>query len=495
MSRHKALFASRLRLVFSLLIIAAFLLSACAPAATPQAPTQAPPPTEAPTQPPPPTEAPVAAPTEAPTEAAPAPTSAPEVSPTQEMEVLNYSPDIPDPSEPVVVTFASWVHSEGDYWGQMADAFHKIHPNITIEFQDVPFEEMHDKLLTQIAAGNPPDAAYLDSGNVGDFAQRSALVNLEDYIAKSKAIDKKDYVPAFLTAATFEKNMYGLPIDGESTGLFYRTDRFEEAGLDPNKPPTTWEEFQQYAEKLTNVDQKKYGFIVFAPEAAYYWYPWLWQAGGDTLNPKDPNDVIWDSPEGQKAADFYVNLAKYSPADFLNSNSWDGRVAFANGDVAMYVAGAWFAGTLLTEFPDATGKWAAAPLPKDKKCATTIASDDLVVFAASKHPEAAFKWIEFASALEHMAMLNVGTPENPATLLPPRLTLLNDPKLFESRPFLKGFAENMQCAVVSEVVQPKWGDMETVLNEYLGQAFYGKFKDGATAVVEAAKEAEAIAKK
>jgi multiple sugar transport system substrate-binding protein len=464
--------------VVSLFAITALLIVSCGGQA--ETPTQAPQATEA------------VQPTIAPTE--PSATEAPTAEATAATTGQDFSPEITVPDEPIVITFASWVHTgeEDDAWETLAREFNQIYPNITIEFQDVPFEEMHDKLLTQVAANNPPDAAYIDTGILGDFAQRNALLQLDDFVSKSTVIDLNDYVPAFLTAAQSEGKLYGLPIDGESTGLFYRTDRFEEAGLDPNQPPETWEEFEEYAQKLTDPANKKYGFIVFAPESAYYFYPWLWQAGGDTLNPENPNDVIFDSPEGQRAANFYVNLAQYSPPDFLNSNSWDGRVAFANGDVAMYVAGAWFAGTLLSEFPDATGKWAAAPLPQDKRCATTIASDNLVVFAGSKNPEAAYKWIEFVSAPEHMAELNLGTEENPATLLPPRLSLLEDESIYENRPFMRGFADNMQCAVVSTVVQPRYYEVEQILNDHLGRAFYGEHPDGATAVIEAAKEAEAL---
>lgn len=491
--------------VFSLLLVMALLVSCGAPAATNlpeggEPPAQAPAETEAPEPVEEPTEEPAATEPEEPveteeaaeTEETPAETEEAAAAP-QGIVSGNFSPDLAVPDEEIVIEFASWVHTgqPDDIWELLAAEFNKIYPNITIEFQDVPFEEMHDKLLTQIAGNNPPDAAFVDGTIVGEFSQRNALVNLEDYIAQSDVIVKEDYVPAFLTAATWEGDLYGLPIDGESTGLFYRTDRFEEAGLDPNHPPETWEEFEEYAAALTDPANNKYGFIVFAPEAAYYFYPWLWQAGGDVLNPEDPNDVIFDSEAGQKAANFYVNLAQYSPPDFLNSNSWDGRVAFANGDVAMYVAGAWFAGTLNAEFPDANGLWNTAPLPMDERCATTIASDHLVVFSGSENQEAAYKWIEFVSAPQNMALLNVGTPENPATLLPPRVSLLEDPSLFENRPFLQGFADNMQCAIVSDVVQPKFYLVEETLNEYLGRAFYGEFPDGASAVLEAAPEAEA----
>ncbi len=461
--------------VIALLVVTSMLLASCTPQPT-TAPTQPPAQeTEAPAEP---TEPPVA--TGAPTEAA--------------VTGENYSPDIPDPTEPVTVTWATWVNTDSPFWEKTIADFETVHPNIKIEIQSVPSEEIFDKLLAQIAASNPPDTAYVSDWMTGALAQNEGLVALDDYISKSTVIDINDYVPAFLQPARYQDVQYGLPFASETTGLFYRTDRFEEAGLDPNHPPETWEEFKEYAEKLTDKDNAKYGFAVFATEAAYYFYPWLWQAGGDQVDPENPNDVIWDSPEGQKAADFYVSLAQYSPEDLLNATSWDGRVPFANGDIAMYMAGTWFAGTLLTEFPDATGKWAAAPLPQDKRCATTIAGDHLVVFKASKHPEAAYKWIEWLSAPQNMVGYNLGNPDEPGTLLPPRTSLLEDPTLYENRPYLTGFKDNMACAYVPAADQPRYYEIEQILNEYLGKAFYGEI-DGKTAVIESAKEAEELLSK
>lgn len=418
-------------------------------------------------------------------------TNAPAQVPQATLDLANLSPDIPDPDKPVTVTFASWVGS-GQAWQDLAKKFNELHPNITIEFQDVPAEEITTKLLTQVAGNNPPDVAFLDSSAVGQFATRNALVDLGSYISKSKAVDINDYVPAYLQAAKVNDKVYGLPIDAETTGLFYRTDLFEAAGLDPQKPPTTWDEFEAAAKALTQPDKKQYGFAIFAPEAAYYWYPWLWQAGGDLMTP-DGSDIAFDSPAGKKAAEFYVGLKNYTPPDLLNSNSWDGRVAFANGTVAMYEAGAWFAGTLQSEFPDENGKWATAPLPKDQRCATTIAGDTLVIFQLSKNKDAAWKWIEFVSAPENMTLINLGTKDAPTTLLPPRQSLLNDPKTFEANPVLKGFADNMECAVTSVANQSKWPEIENSLNENLGKAIYGEL-DAATAIDEAAKEARDILK-
>ena len=405
----------------------------------------------------------------------------------EQLDLANLSPDIPEPTSPVTIRFASWV-SSSDSMQKLKAEFETIHPNIKIEFEDVPAEEFTDKLTTRIAAGNPPDVAYVDASAVVDFASRNALVDLGPYVEKTTAVKVDDYVEAFLMSAKYEDKLYGLPYDGESTGLFYRTDLFDAAGI--TAPPKTWEEFEAAAKALTKPDQQQYGFIMFATEAAYYWYPWLWQNGGELLS-EDGQEIRFNSPEGKEAAEFYVGLTKYSPPDYLNSNSYDGRVAFAEGQVAMYVAGAWFAGVLMSEFPDTNGKWASAPLPTRKRCATTIAGDILVLPSGAKNHDAAWKWIEFLSAPQNLALWTIGTPDAPATLLPTRTSLLTDPRIFEVNPILKGFAEQMSCGVTGAAPNPRYGEVETALNDALGRAIYGD-SDAATALDEAAEEGQGI---
>jgi multiple sugar transport system substrate-binding protein len=405
----------------------------------------------------------------------------------EELDLANLSPDIPDPSEPVTISFASWVGSS-DTLQALRDQFHELHPNISVEFEDVPAEEATDRLTTRIAGGNPPDVQFLDQSAVIDFASRNALLELGPYAEQSAAIDVDDYVAAFLDAAIYEEKLYGLPIDGETTGLFYRTDMFEAAGI--SGPPTTWDELEAAAKALTNPDENTYGFILFAPEAAYYWYPFLWQNGGELLS-EDGMEILFNSDEGKEAAEFYVGLAQYSPADYLNSNSYDGRIAFAEGQVGMYVAGAWFAGVMQSEFPDIEGLWAAAPLPERKRCATTVAGDTLVIPAGSENHDAAWKWVEFLSAPQNLAIWTRGTPENPATLLPTRTSLLEDPAFFEGNEIMQGFAQQMECGVTNTAQNENYGAVEQLLNDALGRAIYGE-TDAATALDEAAMEGQPL---
>jgi multiple sugar transport system substrate-binding protein len=393
---------------------------------------------------------------------------------------------VKDPTKPVTVTFSSWVGGDPTMKKFAAD-FHKLHPNITIQFQNVNADNASEKLTTQIAGGNPPDVAFVDASATSDFASRGALVNLDNYIARSDVVKPDDYVDAFKTFVTYDNHMWGLPIDGESTGLFYRTDLFAAAGID--SPPTTWDEFLADAQKLTDPAKKQYGYEVFAPEAAYYWYPWLYQAGGDLLS-ADGKDVVFDSPEAQQAAEYYVNLAKYSPKDYLNSNSYDGRVAFAQGKVAMYMAGSWLAGTLHSENPQIDDKWSTAPLPSGSAgCKTTIAGDSLVLLSHSKNPDAAWLWIEYLSEPKNLAEWTYKSPNG--TELPPLKSLLDSPDLAKTKPVLKGFAQLMSCGVASTVSNPKFPQIETQLNTELGKAFYGQ-QTAAQALANAKQKAEQI---
>jgi multiple sugar transport system substrate-binding protein len=392
-----------------------------------------------------------------------------------------------EPTEPVTIKFASWV-GESPQFKKFAEDFQKQHPNITIEFQNVPAERARDKLITQIAGGNPPDVAYLDSGSVEDFASREALLNLDSYIAGSEVIELDDYIDGFKADAELEGSMFGLPFDGETTSLFYRTDMFEEAGI--AGPPTTWEELEDAAAKLTDEAAKTYGWIMFAPEAYYYWYPFLWQAGGDVLS-EDGQEITFDSPEAKEAAEFYVGLTQYSPPDYLASNSWDGRVAFATGKVGMYMAGSWFGGEMKASFPDINGKWDVAPLPEGPAgCATTLAGDTLVILSQAENPDAAWLWIEYLSEAKNMQTWTYGSKTS--TLLPPRESLLEDPALTKYNPWLEGFADSMVCADTSNITQLKWPQIEQeVLNPALGEAIYGDMSP-TEALDQAAAEAREL---
>ncbi len=88
-----------------------------------------------------------------------------------------------------------------------------------------------------------------------------------------------------------------------------------------------------------------------------------------------------------------------------------------------------------------------------------------------------------------MALWNLGTAESPGSLLPPRKSLLEDPRAFENNETLKGFAEMMECGVTNAAPNENWGQVEELLNEQLGKAIFGEI-DAATALDQAAQEGQ-----
>jgi multiple sugar transport system substrate-binding protein len=391
---------------------------------------------------------------------------------------------VEEPTEPTTVSFFSWIGNSPEMKKTVAD-FEKLYPNIDIKLQNVPADSAAQVLTTRIAGNNPPDVAFVNASDTADYAARGALVDLTDYIGRSDVVKPDDYVEAFKTFVTYEDKMWGLPLDGETTGLFYRTDLFEAAGVE--EPPKTWEEFEAAAEALTDESKNQYGYELFASEAAYYWYPWLYQAGGDLLS--EDGEILFTSDEAKEAAEFYVNLAKYSPKDYLNSNSYDGRVAFAQGQVGMYMAGAWFAGVLSEEFPQIDGKWASAPLPEGPAgCKTTIAGDALIMLNQTESSDAAWLWMEYLSTPKQLARMTYLTE---GTLLPPLNSLLESDEIVKEKPVLEGFIDLMKCGVASTVSNPKFPRVETILNEELGKAMYGE-QSASEALDNAAQQGEAI---
>jgi multiple sugar transport system substrate-binding protein len=90
----------------------------------------------------------------------------------------NATGPVEDPEQEVTISYATW--QTGDEIQQLKKEFEKEHPNIKVEFRNVPAENMGQTLTTQIAGNNPPDAAYIDASSTAAFASRGALVNLEN---------------------------------------------------------------------------------------------------------------------------------------------------------------------------------------------------------------------------------------------------------------------------------------------------------------------------
>ena len=127
-----------------------------------------------------------------------------------------------------------------------------------------------EQIAAAVAGGAPPDMVIMcDNGAVAGFAHDRVIMPLDDLLTKNGA-DTSDIIPASLKWSQYQGKQYGLPFGQDTWALYYNTDAFKEAGLDPAKPPTTPDELWDYAAKLTkfNADGSlaRAGFIPDDPD-------------------------------------------------------------------------------------------------------------------------------------------------------------------------------------------------------------------------------------
>jgi multiple sugar transport system permease protein len=171
------------------------------------------------------------------------------------------------------------------------------------------------KLSTAIAGGVPPDLVNQDRFTVGDWASRDAFEPLDDLIARDAAkpdgIREKDYYPATWKEAVYEGKVYGVPNTTDDRALYWNKTIFRKAGLDPDKPPRTWEELREVALKLTKYDkQGNITQVGYMPNYGNVWlYMYSWQNEGNFMSP-DGRTCTMASQPNVEALQYITDLTK-----------------------------------------------------------------------------------------------------------------------------------------------------------------------------------------
>lgn len=125
-------------------------------------------------------------------------------------------------------------------------------PNVTVEWQNIPYTGYREKLLTAAAGDSLPDV-FIDGYNMlGTYQGAGIIENMQDYVSDW---DRWEEIQASLRALTlFEGDSYGLPFRTKVYPVLINTKLFEENGLDPDNPPETWSEALAAAKKILRVE-------------------------------------------------------------------------------------------------------------------------------------------------------------------------------------------------------------------------------------------------
>jgi len=288
----------------------------------------------------------------------------------------------------------SWI-----YCGDKIDPIHEKYikewegknPGWSVKPEVVGWEQCQDKATTLAAAGTPVAMAYVGSRTLKEFAENDLIVPVP-----MTDEEKKSYYPNIVDTVTSDGTQWGVPIAFSTKALYWNKDLFKQAGLDPEKPPTTWAEEIADAKAI----KEKTGIAGYGLPAKTFdntmhqFMHWVYSNNGKII---DGDKIVADSPEVLAALQAYKDITPYSVEGATAYEQNEIRAIFLDGKVGMIQAGSGAAARL----KDTKINWGIAPLPlgpSAKGEGTLLITDSLAIFKGSGVEDKATEFAKYITA-------------------------------------------------------------------------------------------------
>jgi len=340
-----------------------------------------------------------------------------------EKEVEKVVTPTPEPEEeegPVKLVFWSFLDQEYPnmypFFEEKLAGFQEMHPNVEIEFVPIPYEGSDAKYLAAFAGReNAPDiwmgkVPYFAGGlKVADPAPADVAEAWDGILV--------DNIKPYLQ---WDGEYYGFPIESDlGVMLYYNTDMFQEAGLDPAAPPATMDDLLKYGQEIADAGYVGFGVRYSGnPRGiADKWLPFL-HAWCGRLYSEDgtTSDGYLNSPEAIESLQFYGDLVnKHNVSSLTVGKPMD---AFSRGQVGMFFREAWTVGVLRDSAPDIN--YAVSPIPEEdcNPGLSLLFQTAMMVNKFSPHKDLAWDWIRYMTLNPEfdmeMAQLNGTLPVHKA---------------------------------------------------------------------------------
>ncbi|GGJ65871.1 ABC transporter substrate-binding protein [Streptomyces brasiliensis] len=286
--------------------------------------------------------------------------------------------------------------SEKGFINALADAYNKSHDgkvNVTV----VPSANFVQKFGTAAASGSGPDIASIDLVYLPYFASKGVL---DDLTSVLDSLSWKDSLsPAHKKLAEYNGKTYALPFTAEASVTFYNKDLFKKAGLDPDKPPTTFAEMLADARAIRKLGAGYYGFALAGQCGGcniFETAPHIWASGGKILS-DDGKTAMFNSPQVTDTLSFYRQMwtEGLMPPSAKTDTGTAQTTSFQSGKVGMVNLGAFFVQTLVA---DKKIDFGATPIVgKDGGTASFAGGDEITVTKGAKNKAVAYDFVKWAT--------------------------------------------------------------------------------------------------
>ncbi|HEX3429230.1 MAG TPA: extracellular solute-binding protein [Candidatus Limnocylindrales bacterium] len=325
---------------------------------------------------------------------------------------------------------------------KVIQAWNSAHPEIQV--RGISGNIKTEEIAAAVAGGAPPDMVIMcDNGAIAGFAHDKVILPLDDILAKIGA-NTSDIIPASLKWTQYQGKQYGLPFGQDTWALYYNTDMFTAAGLDPTKPPTTPDQLWADAAKLTKLNADGSlavaGFIPDDPDrnlesTSNLFNCQFYDEATKKITVNSPECVAWFNWYKK----WYDTYNKGNAMVNLISTRTGGDAGLMQtGQLAMAIYGEWENGAayLSTNAPNL--KYDTAPIPAinpDKYGAAFINGNAWFIPTGSTNPEAAAKfgmYLMTDDPSRTMDIQNASVPQLTSLLTDPVLTAIPHQKTFLS---------------------------------------------------------------
>jgi multiple sugar transport system substrate-binding protein len=286
-------------------------------------------------------------------------------------------------------------------------AFEKLHPDVKVEAQALPYDDLRTKILTSVAGGEAPDLIRADIIWVPEFAELGALAPLDTEMSDFAMLKEQVYAGP-LETNFYDGHYYGLPLDTNTRIMFYSDELMSAAGV--TEAPKTFDDFKALCDKVKALGKADTYCYAEGGTGAWSLLPWVWSNGGDITN-----------ADYTKATGFLNGPATVEAITMLRDMLKDGTLspgilgngiatsdAIGKGQSATILDGPWMPSIFEKQFPDLKLTTAAMPAGPGGS-ASVVGGEDVVLLESSQNKEAATAFMKYLLSEDaQIAMGKVG---------------------------------------------------------------------------------------
>ena len=365
----------------------------------------------------------------------------------------------------VEITYARGVDTTGST-EKLIEAFHKKHPNIKVNYQEMPNSstQQHDQYVTAFSSKSSEiDVFDADVVWPAEFAQANYAMELDRFIDQDK-INMDDYFPGTVEAGKFEGKQWAMPKYSDAGILYYRTDLVGE-------PPKTWDELIKMAKESSGKEGTSSGFVFQAKQyegIVVNAMEFIASYGGKIID--ENNEVVINSPEAKKGLSKMVEIANadFMPNNILTFSETETESAFNEGQAVFARNWPYMAKTAADQSTSkVAGTFAFTSLPAgDAGSASTLGGYMAMINRYTDHPKEAWEFVKFMTSEEGQ---KISATEGGRA--PTLKALYDDKDVQEAAPVFKekSFVETLENAVPRPVT-PNYQEISDILQIEISKA-------------------------